>query len=455
MDRISRYLAEYAFSLDVGELPGDVVHESKRRVMDSLGIAMGGYDEEPCRIARSLALETGAPRGATVFGTRHKAAPDMAAFANGTMVHSQDYMDTYLSAEACHPSDNLSAVLAAAEHSGAGGRDVIAGAVLAYEVMCRFCDAAGVRERGWDHVVYGAVSSALAAGKVLGLGVSELAEAASLAATSNVALRQTRVGEVSMWKACAPANAARNGLMAALLAARGLKGPAEAFTGEKGFLNQVTGPLELPEFAGEGRPFMIGSTHIKLWPVQYNTQAGIQAALQLREDVKDGLGFRSMTIEIADVGADLSADTRDKWDPRTRETADHSLPYIVVSAFVDGEVDRSTFDMERIRDPERLALLKRVTVRRDPEFSRAYPRALSVRVGVETEAGELLTRQVDYPLGHCKSPMSDVQVEEKFRRLTAGRVPEAQVDEILRRLWSLEEEQDIGGLVGLLAPCAG
>ena len=454
MDRISGYLAEYAFSLDVRDLPGDVVHESKRRVMDSLGIAMGGYDEEPCRIARSLALETGSTRGATVFGTRHKAAPDMAAFANGTMVHSQDYMDTYLSTEACHPSDNLSAVLAAAEYSGAGGRDAIAGAVLAYEVMCRFCDAAGVRQRGWDHVVYGAVSSALGAGKVMGLGVSELAEAASLAATSNVALRQTRVGEVSMWKACAPANAARNGLLAALLAARGLKGPAEAFTGEKGFLNQVTGPLELPKFGGEGRPFMIGGTHIKLWPVQYNTQAGIQAALQLREVMRDDVGFRSMTIDIADVGADLSADTRDKWDPRTRETADHSLPYIVVSALMDGEVDRSTFDMERIRDPERLALLKRVTVRRDQEFSKAYPQALSVRVGVETAAGDVLTRQVDYPVGHCKSPMSDARVEEKFRRLAAGRVPEARVDEILPRLWSLEAEQDIGGLVGLLAPCA-
>ena len=288
----------------------------------------------------------------------------------------------------------------------------------------------------------------------MGLGVSELAEAASLAATSNVALRQTRVGEVSMWKACAPANAARNGLLAALLAARGLKGPAEAFTGEKGFLNQVTGPLELPEFGGEGRPFMIGGTHIKLWPVQYNTQAGIQAALQLREVMRDDVGFRSMTIDIADVGADLSADTRDKWDPRTRETADHSLPYIVVSALMDGEVDRSTFDMERIRDPERLALLKRVTVRRDQEFSKAYPQALSVRVGVETAAGDVLTRQVDYPVGHCKSPMSDARVEEKFRRLAAGRVPEARVDEILPRLWSLEAEQDIGGLVGLLAPCA-
>ena len=451
MDRVSRHLAEYASSLDFQDLPEDVVHEAKRRVVDSLGIAMGGYDEEPCRIARALALETGSTRGVTVFGTRHKAAPDAAVFANGTMVHSQDYMDTYLSREACHPSDNLSAVLAAAEYSGAGGRGVIAGTVLAYEVMCRLCDAAGVRQRGWDHVAYGAVSSALAAGKVLGLGVPELAQAASLAATCNVALRQTRVGEVSMWKACAPANAARNGLMAALLAARGMTGPAQAFTGEKGFLNQVTGPLELPEFGGGGRPFMIGSTHVKLWPVQYNTQAGIQAALQIRDEMKDGAAFRSMTIDISDVGADLSADTPDKWDPKTRETADHSLPYIVVSALLDGEVDRGSFGQERIRDPERLELLKRVTVRRDPEFSASYPGALSVRVGVEMGDGQVLTRQVDYPLGHCKNPMSDAQVEEKFRRLTADRALEDQVDEVLRRVWALEREEDVGSLVGLLA----
>ena len=451
MDRISGYLSEYAFSLDYDRLPEEVVHECKRRVIDSLGIAMGGYDEEPCRIAREIALETQATRGATVLGTRHRATPDMAAFANGTMVHSQDYMDTYLSLEACHPSDNLSAVLAAAEHSGAGGRVVVVGTVLAYEVMCRLCDAAGVRERGWDHVVYGAVSSALASGKVLGLERERLAEAVSLAATSNVALRQTRVGEIPMWKACAPANAARNGLLAALLAARGLTGPAEAFTGEKGFLQQVTGAFELPPFGGSGRPFMISSTHIKLWPVQYNTQAGIQAALDLRKDLNGHGDMRSVVIDIAGVGADLSADTKDKWDPRTRETADHSLPYIVVSALMDGEVDRHTFDMERIRDRDRLDLLKRVTVRRDPEFSSRYPQTLSVRVRVETEGGDVRTRQVDYPLGHCKTPMTDAQVEEKFRGLAAGRVPKERMDKLLERLWSLERESDVGDLLALLA----
>src|SRR5690242_9586977 len=162
---------------------------------------MAGYLEEPCKIARAIATESTGRPGATVLGTQHRAPPELAAFANGTMVHSQDYMDTYLSKEACHPSDNISAILAIAEHEGASGKDVILGTVLAYEVMCRLCDAAGIRERGWDHVSYGVVSGALGVARVLGLQRQETKEAIALAVAPNAALRQTRVGEISMWKA--------------------------------------------------------------------------------------------------------------------------------------------------------------------------------------------------------------------------------------------------------------
>jgi 2-methylcitrate dehydratase len=451
LDETVERLATFALSQSFEALPPEVVLECKRRVIDSLGIAMGGYSEEPCKIARLIALESTGKPGATVLGTNHLASPDLAVFANATMVHSQDYMDTYLSKEACHPSDNISAVLAAAEYAGAGGKAVILGTVLAYEVMCRLADAAGVRERGWDHVVYGVIASAVGVGSVFGLDARKMREALALAAVCNGALRQTRIGEVPMWKSCAPANASRNGFFAARLASLGMTGPVEAFKGAKGFETQISGPLHLDEFAGGGRPYMINQTYIKVWPVQYHTQAGIEAALALRDKVGGADAIEAITIHISAVGRDLCADTPAKWDPATRETADHSLPYIVVSALLDGEVTRATFDAERFRDASRLALVKRVEVRVDPGFSDAYPQLLSVKLDIATKGGGRFVKQIDLPKGHARNPLTDAEVEAKFRRLSEPRLGKARADAALQHLWQLEEVDDISEVLCLFA----
>src|SRR5207247_265388 len=196
------------------------------------GCALGAWHTEPCAIARRVAARFNATNGATLLGTRHAAPPDWAAFANGCLVRYLDYNDTYLSKEPAHPSDNIPAVLAAAEVARASGKDVITATVLAYEIQCRLCDAASIRARGWDHVTYGAFSTAAAAAKLLRLPADGIEQALNLAGTPNVALRQTRAGELSEWKGCASANAARNGVFAALLAADGLTGPAPIFEGE-------------------------------------------------------------------------------------------------------------------------------------------------------------------------------------------------------------------------------
>src|SRR5205823_11432827 len=129
--------------------------------------------------------------------------PALAAFANGVLFRYLDFNDTYLSLEPAHPSDNFAAVLAAAEAAGRTGRDVIVAAVLAYEIQCRMCDAASIRARGWDHVTYGAFSTAAAAAKLFGLPADQILQALNLAGTPNVTLRQTRAGELSEWKGCA------------------------------------------------------------------------------------------------------------------------------------------------------------------------------------------------------------------------------------------------------------
>src|SRR5438270_11730895 len=240
---LANRLAEYAVQLRFEDLPGPTVHEAKRRFIDSIATAVGAMDADAYAIARRCALRVQGKLGATLFGGGTSSA-EWATFVNGLLIRYLDYNDTYLSLEPAHPSDNLAAVLAVGDMAKAGGRELITAAVLAYEIQCRLCDAASLRKHGWDHVTYGAISSALAACKLLQLQATQATHAVGLAGVCNVALRQTRAGELSMWKGCAFANAARNGVFAALLAAEGMTGPAPIFEGELGIMKLLTGPFE-------------------------------------------------------------------------------------------------------------------------------------------------------------------------------------------------------------------
>lgn len=452
MDRFLKFLSSYAFSLNFQSLPGEIVHEVKRRVIDSLGCAMGAFMEEPCKIARSCAREIGGNPGSTVLGTRHRSAPQLATFANGVMVRYLDYNDMgggKGSKEAGHPSDNIPAVLASAEYAGADAKTAITAIALAYEVQGRFGDAASLRARGWDHVAYVALSSALGAGKTMGLNKEELAQAAALAATSNIPLRETRRGDLSMWKGCAASNAARNGVFAALLARKGLTGPPEAFEGAMGFLNQVTGPMELSSFGGDGRPFKILEFKLKYFPAEYHSQCAIQAALYLREAIESVEVIETILVDAYDTAVDIIADTPDKWHPTNRETADHSLPYIVAAALMDGTFGVDQFKDERIRDPRLQALIQKVEVRRNPEFTREFPEANRTRVEIVTTSGARYDREFRYAKGHPKNPMTDAEVETKFQALTDPVLTPGQRRDILDRLWHLEEAKDLGAVLDL------
>src|SRR5688572_24835496 len=232
-------LAEYAAGLTFEKLTKEAVHETKRRFIDSFATAIGAMPSDAYTIAKKCAARVSSTPGASILAGG-KSSVEWATFVNGLLIRYLDFNDTYLSKEPAHPSDNLAAVLAVGEAVGAGGRDLITAAVLAYEIQCRFCDAASLRKHGVDHVTYGAISSATAAAKLMRLDVAKTTHTIGLAGVCNVALRQTRSGELSMWKGCAFANAARNGVFAALLAAEGLSGPAPIFEGDLGFMKLVT-----------------------------------------------------------------------------------------------------------------------------------------------------------------------------------------------------------------------
>src|SRR5271166_5503802 len=410
-------LATFALQTRFEDLPAEVVLEAKRRLLDTLGCAVGAMDEPAPLIARQAAAQIGAQSGVTLIGGGSSAA-DWAAFANGVHIRYLDCNDTYLSLEPAHPSDNWAAVMAAGEHVGATGRDWITAAVVAYEVQCRLCDAASIRARGWDHTTYGSLSSTLAAAKLLGLTHEQAVHALGIAGTTGTALRVTRAGELSMWKGCAFAHAARNGVFAALLAAEGLTGPAPLFEGEMGFFQQVSGPFSLPKLGGPAAgDWMLPKTSIKFVPAEYHSQSAIAAAFALRPQIGDLRRIRELEIATFRTAVEIIGKDPEKWRPRTRETADHSLPYCTAVALVDGQITAEQFTPERLSDPALLDLVSRTTVVEDPQLTAGYPAGIPNRVTVTLDDGTKLVSEIAYPPGHDKNPLTDNQLANKFHGL--------------------------------------
>jgi 2-methylcitrate dehydratase len=446
---LANQLAEYACALGYDALPAEVVHETKRRFIDSLATACGAMDADAYAIAKRCALRTRSEPGASLLGGGQSSV-EWATFVNGLLIRYLDYNDTYLSLEPAHPSDNLAPVLSVGEVAGASGRELITAAVLAYEIQCRLCDAASLRKHGWDHVTYGAISSAVAAAKLLRLDSVRITHAIGLAGVANVAMRQTRSGELSMWKGCAFANAARNGVFAALLAAEDMTGPAPIFEGEVGIMKLLTGPFTLAPLGGDGRSFMITQTYIKFWPAEYHSQSAIDAALQLRPQVGDIRTVSAIDIHTFDAAVDIIGKDPEKWRPKTRETADHSLPYCTAVALVDGDVTLAQFAPERFGDPALLELVAKVKVHRDAALSARYPRGIPNRLTITLADGRKLGREVEFPRGHALNPMSDSEVERKFRTLVEPRYGKERADRILASCWQLEKMKSAAELIRLV-----
>ena len=454
---LAHQLAHYACSLRFEDLSKEVVREVKRRVIDSIGCALGAWNEEPCVIARNVASEFSAKNGATIIGTNHKAPPDWAAFATGCCIRYFDYNDTYLSKEPAHPSDNFSAALAMAESLGSNGRELITAIALAYEVQCRLCDAASIRARGWDHVTYGAFSTALASARLMKLDPEKTRHAVNIAGVACAAMRQARVGELSHWKGVAFANAARHGVYSALLARAGMTGPAPIFEGQMGFEKELGVSLgNVVEIfvkrpgeknVNEGTAAMILNTSIKYWPAEYHSQSAIEAAMFLRKEIGDPSQIQSVRIESHDASVDIIGSEPEKWKPETRETADHSLPYITSIALIDGEVTDRQFQPERFMDPKIWKFLENVTVQRNAELSSLYAKAVANIVHVTLEDGRTLTKRVDYPLGNAFNPLSDQQLEGKFNALVVPALGDAGAKKIVDLVWKLDEVKNVDGLM--------
>ncbi|MDE2901336.1 MAG: MmgE/PrpD family protein [Chloroflexota bacterium] len=457
-DPVVERLARYAAGVRFEDIPAEVVHQAKRLVIDSIGCGLGASDADPVRAARDLALGVSGAAPATLLGTSAATTPDMAAFVNGTMVRYLDFNDSYNGLDIAHPSDNIASVLAAAEAHGKSGRDLIAAFVLAYEVQAAWADSFHLASGGpWDQAAYAAVSAPLGAGKVIGLAKEQIAEALRIAVVSSMTLGEARRGAISHWKAAAVPNAGRNGVFAAMLAERGMTGPPEVFTGSHGFFAGVTGaPVELAPLAmedGVDRSFRMVESRFKLFPAGFVSQTAIEGAIEARTalDIGGADDIAHVHIRTFESGKRIMAGDPTRWHPETRETADHSIPYVVACALHFGALEPAHFDDHVLRDPVLLGLVQRIDVVQDPECDAAWPEAILNILTVRTADGREHTASVPYYTGHFRKPMSDADVEAKFRRLTTGLLDEPRQRTALDRLWRLDEETDLAGLMATLA----
>ncbi|HXG63309.1 MAG TPA: MmgE/PrpD family protein, partial [Planctomycetota bacterium] len=423
----------------------------KRHVLDSLACALGALDADPVlKIRRHLEDFGGRPLCTLIGGPA--LSPDRAAFYNGALVRYLDFNDSYLArGETFHPSDSLGAVLAASEYAGAAGRDFLTSLAVAYHVQARLSEEAPVRARGFDHTVQGAYAVAAAVSRALGLDPERTAHAVAIAGTSLNALRVTRTGALSHWKGLAAPNAAFGAVHAAFLAMRGITGPREVFEGRKGFMESLAGRFEI-DWAREDLE-RVRRAILKKYDAEIHAQSAIEAILELRREHAPAPDqVETIEADVFDVAYHIigGGEEGGKTAVRTREDADHSLPYLLAVAFLDGEVTPQQYAPDRIGRADVQALLRRVRVRPDAEFSRRFPAEMPCRIRLKLKGGRTFEKEKRDYAGFHTRPLSWAEVNAKFDRLS-GPVTHAELRLALRRTVERLEDLPVSALTTLLA----
>jgi 2-methylcitrate dehydratase len=423
----------------------------KIRVLDALGCALGALDGEPIALLRAQIDDFGGNPLCTCIGGG-RTAPDRAAFWNGSLVRYLDFNDGYLAKnETCHPSDNVAPVLAAAEYAGDSGPDFLTALGVAYQVQCRLSDVAPVRDKRFDHTTQGSFAVAAGVSRALGLDAQRTANAIAICGTAFNALRVTRTGTLSNWKGLAYPNTAFGSTHATFLAMRGITGPLEVFEGNKGFIETISGPFDI-DWAHENLE-RVTQTSLKKYNAELHSQSALEGILDLRREYGlRGEDIERIEIDIFDVAYKIigGGEEGDKTLVHTKEQADHSLPYMVAVALLDGQVMPEQYLPERIVRRDVQDLLRRVTVRQSSELSRRFPEQMPCELTVHLRDGRVLSRvKSDYE-GFKGRSMDWSTVASKFERLARPYVDGTLLREIKAAIENLDGIQ-VRELTRLLA----
>lgn len=451
-DRSVESLAAFSSTLSYSDLPADTIHAGKRLLIDSLGCAIAALGEPAFVTTRDATTAIGGAGHVPMVGGT---APDVAwaTFLNGFLIRCLDFNDFYQAPgvkTGGHPSDLFAPALAVASADAKDGRALLLGGVIGWEIYAITSDA--IERKVLDQGMYASIAAACVASNLLGLSEDQTRNAIGIASVANLSALATRYGQVSMWKSAAVPYACKNGVEAAVLAHGGVVGPETPLEGKYGALKVATGSPELLRAPREGgEPFRIHRSSIKHFPIGSMAQTAIECALAICERIQGPGSIRRVRVGTFPEARAMMADA-EKWRPATREAADHSMPFGIALALVHGRVELDHFTEAYFRDPDVLALVDKIDVDVSEEAAAVHPEERLAIVEVETVGGEVFAERSGYHRGHPKNPMSDSEIEEKFRSLTVRHLGDARASELLEVLWSVDEVTRIGDLLQLTIP---
>jgi 2-methylcitrate dehydratase len=454
MSSLSGQMAKFAIDLRYQDIPDESIWEAKRFLLDSMGCALAAVNNEDMAAMYRFTEKLGGIPEASVIGRDFKTNAVNAALMNCLLTRALDYNDIYWEQDPSHPSDMIGAALAAAEVNGKTGRDTLVAIIIAYEMELRWCHAAnpGVREVGWHHATLTQFVSPLVAGKMYDLDLDQMVAAVGISGSSHFTLGGVVAGHLTNMKNTADPLAAQAGVIAALIAREGYEGPVEVIEGKEGLFEVLNNVEWQPEWLlkGLGEEFMITQCSYKAFPTEALTHQPISAALQVcQEQDLAAEDISQILVETTARGADILSDPS-KYKPTTKETADHSLPYVIAAAVADGNVLPDSFSDEKLKDPRIWDLLGKIKVVGDPEIDAMFPGVKRARVSITTNSGETHTAQVDHAKGSPQNPMSDDEIVSKFQANAGDILSKEQQDQVIDHTWRFDELEDIGEYMSLL-----
>lgn len=443
-------LADFALAIQYADLSEDVRNELKKRVLDSVGIAIGALDAPTIRHVRDTVTEFESDGPCRLWGTNRFASPVGGAMYNTALTRYLDFMDSFLApGETPHPSDNIASIVAVAGDRNLSGLQLLESIGIAYEVQGELAWNAPVRDRGWDHVTHTVISAAVGAGRVRGLDREELRNAIGIAGTAHNALRVTRTGGINEWKGIASANAARNVVYSVMLADHGMEGPRDLFEGQKGWKQIVSGEFEVDLDPGCER---VLDTMTKRYVAETYAQSAIEGIIELAEDHDiDHEQVERIHLETFHGAAlIIGGGEGDRYEVQTKAQADHSLPYMLAAALIDRQMTDTAYEPERIRKDDVQTLLRNVEVEENEELTEQFENGLMPAIlDVDIEDGTTYCVEKDAFRGHPTQPMSWDQIEKKFETMTRDRYDETRRQDIVETVKHLDDH-DVADLVTLL-----
>ncbi|MEJ2543141.1 MAG: MmgE/PrpD family protein [Calditrichaceae bacterium] len=452
---VSYRLAQFTKNLQFEDLSSETVLNTKRFLLDSIGCAYGGSLTHDVQIMRDFYNDMGGKPESTVINSDKKLPMINQCLMNSLMIRALDYNDIYWEQDPSHPSDLIPAALTPAEVLHKNGKDLITAIVLAYEWEQRFCEFAfpGIRETKWHHATLTQFASPLAAGKVLDLSVDELVHAMGISASHNHTLGVVTAGNLTMMKNTVDPLAVQAGLQAALLAKRGYEGPSHIIDGKEGIVDV----FQNNEFKlniltdGLGDTFRINRCSMKAFPTEALTHTPVSAVIKLMKENQ----IRKEDIAEVKIGtvaraADILSDPS-KYDPRTRETADHSLPYCISVCIVDGTATPASFSEEKIMDPEIRSFLPKIKVVANPEFEKTFPALKQAEAEIITTNGQSFKITLDYPLGDYREPMDESTLLKKFDAMVLPITGQSKRDQIVEAIMNIDKQDDVFKFMSLFS----